>query len=245
MRRNKPFYIVVNPVGSKFAKSIQTALKEKVQNKVYRISYERARQKRLQYAFWITDRPLDKIQQLTLFERYNVNHPAFCTSPEGLESLEVGTVFARTLINSTGGRGIVEFDYPTSGNPPHAPLYTAYIKKKAEYRLHVFGSKVIDAQQKRKKRGFDSDSRDTRIRNLFNGYVYCRDNINLPTGIEELAIEAVRALGYVYGAVDIIYNEKQDKCYVLEVNSRPGLMGTTVDKYCEAMIDSFGSLERK
>lgn len=243
MKRNKPLYIVVNPVGSKFAKSIQIALKNKVNNPVYRISYERAYQKRLRSAFWISDNPLNKIQQLTLLERNNVNHPAFCTSSEDLESLESDVVFARTLVNSTGGRGIVEFGYPTD-NPPSAPLYTAYIKKKAEYRLHVFANKVIDAQQKRKKRGFDPGARNTRVRNLSNGYVYCRDNISLPDGIETLAIEAVRALEYVYGAVDIIYNEKQDKCYVLEVNSRPGLMGTTVDKYCDAIID-LHRLERK
>jgi D-alanine-D-alanine ligase-like ATP-grasp enzyme len=39
--------------------------------------------------------------------------------------------------------------------------------------------------------------------------------------------------------VDIIYNEKCNQCYVLEVNSRPGLSGTTLDNYCEALIKEF------
>ena len=119
-----------------------------------------------------------------------------------------------------------------------APLYTEYIPKKSEYRFHVFGGEVIDVQQKRKKRGFES-TRDTRIRNVNNGYVYCRDGINPPNGAADLAIRAVAACGYEYGAVDLIYNEKRDQCYVLEVNSRPGLMGTTLEKYAEALINMY------
>jgi D-alanine-D-alanine ligase-like ATP-grasp enzyme len=34
-----------------------------------------------------------------------------------------------------------------------------------------------------------------------------------------------------FGAVDIIYNAKRNECYVLEVNTAPGLEGTTVEKY--------------
>jgi D-alanine-D-alanine ligase-like ATP-grasp enzyme len=44
--------------------------------------------------------------------------------------------------------------------------------------------------------------------------------------------------------VDLVYNEKRNQCYVLEVNSRPGLSGTTLDNYCEALINTF-KLTRK
>ena len=63
-------------------------------------------------------------------------------------------------------------------------------------------------------------------------------------GAADLAINAVKAVGYKYGAVDLIYNEKRNQCYVLEVNSRPGLMGTTLDRYADALIDMY-NLERK
>jgi len=33
-----------------------------------------------------------------------------------------------------------------------------------------------------------------------------------------------------------IWSEKQNKCFVLEVNSRPGMEGTTVEKYAAAII---------
>jgi len=141
------------------------------------------------------------------------------------------------------GRGIVEFE-PGIGNTPQAPLYTEYIPKKSEYRFHIFGGKVIDIQQKKKKREFDDNARNTRVRNLHNGYIYSRDDINPPDGAADLAIRAVAALGYQYGAVDLIYNEKRACSYVLEVNSRPGLMGSTLENYAEALINTF-NLQRK
>ena len=69
--------------------------------------------------------------------------------------------------------------------------------------------------------------------------MYTREGIVPPTGMTQLAIDAVAAVGYAYGAVDIIYNEKQNKCFVLEVNSRPGLMGTTLKKYVDAIKEQF------
>jgi hypothetical protein len=229
----------VRPVGSKFAKALQTSIKEKTLNNVYRVDHAKGRtlERVGKAVFHITAEPLDKIQQLTKFREHNVSHPAWCTRGDQVADLKSKTVFARTLINSTGGKGIVEFE--VGDNVPRAPLYTAYIQKKAEYRVHVFDGAVVDVQQKRKRRDFNTDDRDTRIRNLSNGYVYTRDGLAPPANINALAISAVVALGYRYGAVDIVYNEKKDTSYVLEVNSRPGLMGTTLDKYAEALVNSY------
>ena len=151
-------------------------------------------------------------------------------------TLDAKTVFARTMVNSTGGKGIIEFQ-PETMDPPHAPLYTEYIPKKAEYRFHVFNGKVIDVQQKKKKRGVEE--RNTRVRNVNNGYVYCRDDIVIPDGAADLAVRATEACGYQYGAVDVIYNEKRNQCYVLEVNSRPGLMGSTIEAYVKAIKEAY------
>jgi hypothetical protein len=234
----KPLYIVVNPVGSKFAKTLQQAVRSITNQRVLRVRNKRINRQN----FEVTPNVLNKIEQFRAFKRCDVSSPAFTTDAGEIGSLESKTVFARTLINSTNGRGIVEFT-PGQGEPPRAPLYTAYIPKKAEYRVHVFGDKVIDIQQKRKKRGFESE-RDTRVRNVQNGYVYCRDGITPPAEIEQLAVSAVKALTYQYGAVDIIWNEKQNKCFVLEVNSRPGLMGTSPEKYANALGDMY-NLKRR
>lgn len=238
--RLRSLYIAVRPVGSKFARALQTTIRTKVNNNIYRVSHEvgNRHEQRGRSLFRITPEPLNKIEQLTRFRAANVSHPPFTTDSAGVRELGSKTVFARTLVNSTNGRGIVEFEPQDGVLTPRAPLYTAYIPKKAEYRVHVFNGEVVDIQQKKKKRGFEGD-RETRVRNLKNGYVYCRDEVNPPSGINTLAVGAVRALGYHYGAVDIIYNEKKDKLYVLEVNSRPGLMGTTLDKYSDALITQY------
>jgi len=242
----KSFYLAVVPIGSRFAKALQASIRERVHNQVRRVSHaEGNRQaRRGRSCFHITPEPLNKIQQFNRFKASGVSHPNFCTRAEEIDQLGSKTVFARTLINSTGGRGIVEFQLQDGVQPPRAPLYTAYIHKKAEYRVHVFQQEVVDIQQKKKRRNFNLDERDTRIRNLVNGYVYTREGINPPSDLGNLAVAACDALGYHYGAVDIIYNEKRDKLYVLEVNSRPGLMGTTLDKYSNAIINWF-NLRRK
>lgn len=242
---SKPFYLAVAPVGSKFAKALQQALAAKVVNKVFRVLPERAQQKAAArgYKFFsVTRNPLNKVSQFHAFTRNQVSCPAFALTAEEARRIDARTLFARTIINGTNGRGIVEFEQ-SAENYPVAPLYTEYVPKKAEYRFHVFGGQVIDVQQKRKKQGFEGE-RDTRIRNVNNGYVYCRDGITPPDGAADLAIRAVAACGYEYGAVDLIYNERRNRCYVLEVNSRPGLMGTTVEKYAEALINMF-NLRRK
>lgn len=234
----KSFFIVVNPTSSNFAKTLQTRLRELVVNKVWRVN--EVKEGRSQFV--VTQQPKDKIEQFNQFSKAEISIPGFATNIEDARQLKAKTLFARTLVSSTNGRGIIEFGREAALYPD-APLYTEYIPKKSEYRFHVFGDKVIDVQEKRKKRGFE-DGRNTRIRNLSNGYVYCRDGVNPPDGAADLAVRAVQAVGYQYGAVDVIYNEKRNQSYVLEVNSRPGLQGTTLNKYVNAIIDQY-ELERK
>lgn len=229
-----PFYIVANPIGSKFARRLQAALREMIENPVYRRRTPKVVRGQTRPYFLATPKPLNKIEQFERFNAASVSAPRYCTSKEGVRQSDWTTVFARTIINGTNGRGIIEFRRDDA-EYPDAPLFTEYVPKKAEYRFHVFNGKVIDVQQKRKKQGFEHE-RNTRVRNLHNGYVYCRDDLNPPDGAADLAVRAVAACGYLHGAVDLIYNERRNQCYVLEVNSRPGLMGTTLVKYCEAII---------
>ncbi len=239
----KPFFIVINPTGSKFARALQGALRERVVNKIYRRSAPKAgRDGRSRPFFAVTTNPLNKVQQFERFTSSGVSCPQHARDANAARLFTCTTLFARTLINATNGRGIVEFNRDAPVYPP-APLYTEYIPKKAEYRFHGFGGQVIDVQEKRKRRGFEAE-RNTRVRNMHNGYVYCRDGLTPPDGAADLAVRAVAALGYQYGAVDIIYNEKRNQSYVLEVNSRPGLMGATLAKYADAIINTF-NLTRK
>ena len=76
---------------------------------------------------------------------------------------------------------------------------------------------------------------DGYVRNLANGWVFCRDNVVEPDGLRDAAVSACAALGLDFGAVDIIWNERENKCYVLEVNTAPGLQGTTLENYANAI----------
>lgn len=176
---------------------------------------------------------IDKIGQFRRFTAAGVSCPRFSTNYNLVtQEIESKQIVARTITNGSEGRGIVIF---TRGDEvPRAPLYTEYIPKKKEFRVHVFNNEVIDVAEKRKRRGENPD-RNTQIRNTANGYVFCRSDIVEPADLRTLAIDAVKALGRSQGAVDIIYNEKQNKSFVLEVNSRPGMEGTTVQKYTEAI----------
>jgi hypothetical protein len=185
--------------------------------------------------FFVQRNPLNKIEQFKAFTEHGVSCPKWTTNRNDVESLGK-VVFARQLINATNGRGIIEFN--VGDEVPPAPLYTEYIPKKAEYRVHVMNGRAIDVQQKKKKRGFEGE-RDTRVRNCKNGYCYTRNDIVVPDGLLDLAVRAVVAVGYNYGAVDCIYNEKRNCCYVLEVNTRPGLTGTTIEKYAKEIYDNY------
>lgn len=150
---------------------------------------------------------------------------------EALSWLEQGKcVLARTLTKGKSGEGIVIMESKEDFVP--AALYTIYKPKKKEFRVHVFNGKVIDVQEKRKKKGSGVGGK---VRSHGNGWVFCRKDITIPQEAIEESIKAVAALGLHFGGVDVIFNEKENKCYVLEVNSAPGITGTTVMKYVEAI----------
>lgn len=142
------------------------------------------------------------------------------------------TVVARATLVGHSGAGITIHTTPT--DLPTVSLYTKYVKKTYEYRIHIFKGRMIDAQIKRKVR--DVEENNPLIRNIHTGWVYCRDNyIPDPTSIQ-LAIDAVQAVGLDFGAVDLIYNQHYNQFYILEVNTAPGLEGTTLINYVNAFI---------
>lgn len=148
--------------------------------------------------------------------------------------------FARTILTGHSGRGIVAFNNGETTPLPTAPLYVKYIKKSEEYRVHVFAGKVIDIIEKRRRLGFENVN--YQIRNVDTGWVYCRDNMDIKNKNELIkqALLACRVSRLDFGAVDILYNSHQDKYYVLEVNTAPGLEGKTVEIYANAIINTLG-----
>jgi glutathione synthase/RimK-type ligase-like ATP-grasp enzyme len=140
------------------------------------------------------------------------------------------TIVCRTKLKAHSGAGIVLST--TVDELVSAPLYVRYIPKKDEYRIHVFDNEVIDVQKKAKRR--DVEQPNYKIRNLANGFVYVRDGVEPPDCVRTVAVECMRLTGLVFGAVDVVYNAKHNRAFVLEVNSAPGLEGQTIQSYANA-----------
>jgi len=169
-----------------------------------------------------------------VFTKIPVNIPEWTTDQEVAMEWDK-PYFARTILNGHSGAGIIEYDAMEGALP--APLYVQYKKKKHEYRVHVFGNQnkgwtVIDVTQKKKRKGFENVN--TKIRNHKNGWVYAREDIVEPQDLRTQALNAAFCANLPFAAIDLIWNEYEDKCYVLEVNTAPGIDGTTLAKYSDA-----------
>lgn len=116
---------------------------------------------------------------------------------------------------------------------PRAPLYTAYVRKSEEFRIHVMNGEAFFVQRKARKMDVPDDQVNWQVRNLDGGFIYANVDVEVDEVAKQYAITAVRALGLDFGAVDVI-KTKRGNFFVLEVNTACGLAGTTLDKYAEA-----------
>lgn len=179
-----------------------------------------------------------KLRSFTAFQAGQVSIPAFTTDAQvaGQWLSEGQVVVGRSVLNGSGGAGITVYD-PASPAPlplsDRDRLWVKYKKKRHEYRVHVFLGEVLFVQQKRKRAGVERDT--TKIRNLANGYVFCRENVTCHDMVKAEAIKAVAALGLDFGAVDVIWNHREQMAYVLEVNTAPGLEGQSIIDYTNAI----------
>lgn len=165
-----------------------------------------------------------------------INKPEFTTSREtAAEWVTAGrVVVARTKLNGHSGAGIVLA--AREEDLPDCPLYVQYIKKAREFRVHVAFGNVIDVQAKRRRTDYAGET-DFAIRNHHTGWVYCRENIEEPNDLRDQALATIHTLGLDFGAVDIIYNQHHNRSYVLEVNTAPGLEGSSVENYKNAFTN--------
>ena len=165
--------------------------------------------------------------------------PQYTTSKDIAQHLiDMGnTIYCRSTTTGHSGRGIVIAN--TSDELINAPLYTVKTKHKHEYRVHLFRGRVLDVQMKRKRNGAVNGSG---IRNHSNGWVYARAEIAPPEELLSSACKAVNLLGLDFGAVDIGHRLIDNKFFVFEVNTAPGLEGTTLDNYAKAIYNYYRSL---
>lgn len=159
-------------------------------------------------------------------------------------------VFARTMTRAHSGEGIRVFANETpqdlgqvdfsTGNVCNAPLYTkGLMGRHREFRIHVFKGKVIFVQLKKRRNGWrDLETYSNVVRNHGNGWIYASapDTTAPNADAYNNAILAVEALDLDFGAVDVMTNG--DEAWVLEVNTAPGLSGTTTrERYVRALTE--------
>lgn len=144
-------------------------------------------------------------------------------------------VVCRKLLRANSGRGIVLAK--STDQLVSAPLYTKYVRKGVEYRLHVFRGEVIDAVQKKRRQGYNEQTPgfDKYIRSYEKGWVMVREGVTIPESVKTECIKAVRALGLDFAAVDVVLSSYNNKAYVLECNTAPGIQGKTVESYKKAI----------
>lgn len=177
----------------------------------------------------------NKLLTFQKFKEAGVKHPEWTTDFDEAASWN-SPVLARTTLVGKGGEGCYYFESlfdleHVEWNHPPIIMYTKYFKKKEEYRVHVVDGKIIDYVMKKKREGVKPNYQ---IRNADNGWVFCREGIALPKDVSEQAIRAVAALGLAFGAVDVGYNVAKQEACVFEVNTAPGIQGSTVDSYVKA-----------
>ena len=142
----------------------------------------------------------------------------------------------RSTLTGHSGAGITISENPL--DIPVCPLYTIYMKKDSEWRIHCFrranGEAEIIFEQK-KIRDPDREPTSWQVRSHANGFIFQHTGLNVPEDVRAQALKAFRATGLDFGAVDAIYQRRPNRAIVLEINTAPGLEGETVKRYADAI----------
>lgn len=179
--------------------------------------------------------------------------PRFVTGKRHLPELFAAShskdkaVVCRTKLNGHSGEGIVIVTPETPEEDiPECKLYTEYIKKREEFRVHIFADptnpKFFVQQKLRSTQRLAEGSVDYKVRNLTNGWVYVNvENAVIP---EEHLAEFYNVLlqyGISFGALDIVWNKSRDNYYILEVNAAPGIDNDTLAFYADNLYQRYVS----
>jgi glutathione synthase/RimK-type ligase-like ATP-grasp enzyme len=234
MKLKKPSLLTTKSgLKSASLKAIAQGLSTHFQRKVWRTTKPSLKRKQFKYG-----QSVDKLTQYQWFSDNEI--PAL----EWTDSVNIANgwldeghvVFGRKYLRASCGKGIVVYEPEGNEKLEIHPVYTKYKKKKREFRVHVFKDQVVAVTEKKRRKEFDG-IRDTKIRNLANGYVFVQTVENEPEGLRELALRAARVSASDFRGVDVGYNQLKDELFVIEVNSAPGIQGTNLTKYMEAIIN--------
>jgi len=173
------------------------------------------------------------LDQLAVFRENGISCPEFTVRLEDAKKwVQAGhRVFGRNR-NHEKGRDIVDQRSPAWQAKDFWTKVVPNVLQ--EYRIHIFDDQHIQQGLKR----FDPNAPrrrndDLPIRNTETGYVYDH-NFEPPIVSVDLARRACQTVNYLWGAVDLLEDESA-RCYVLEVNTAPGMDETTAHAYADAI----------
>lgn len=180
----------------------------------------------------------DKLESLRMLEEAGINVPDFVEDRDEISETFGYPALGRSE-NHTRGQDINLIlqwrdAYLTDGND----FFTEYIPTDMEYRMHVANGEVVKVHEKRLRSEADNHPF---IRNAETGWVFLNPRDEAPP--DQLAVDAVSALGLDFGAVDVVREEETGDHYILEVNSAPSLDEANLERYGEAFADEIGLSE--
>lgn len=183
----------------------------------------------------------NKLTALNRLKERKVSTIEFTTSKDkAVEWVRSGqTVMCRTILNGHSGHGIVVAIAPEQ--VVDAPLYSVYKKNIGEFRLIIVNGVVVDFMQKKRKidwKGENGEKVNPLVKNHCNGWIFARQDVHPPKIVLDEAVKAMEALELNFAAVDVIYNQKENKAYILECNTAIGLEadGTTLKNLSTAFL---------
>jgi len=158
-------------------------------------------------------------------------------------------VVARHTLTGHSGRGIQiltpeEFAFGRA-EIPRCRLYTMYVKKSKEWRLHVFQKSTGDHEflWQQKRRRIDCAEPDWQIRNYENGFIYAVEDVQKPPNYEEIQNQLAHCVDLSFYAVDLLMpnssNPREIRHHgasILEINSAPGLQSDTLLDWYQANL---------
>jgi|GEM_PF-4222574 glutathione synthase/RimK-type ligase-like ATP-grasp enzyme len=173
----------------------------------------------------------NKLRMMQLLSAANIPMPVFTTELTSIDSVKDTT--NNYYIRSRQG----EVRYGNDFNPVTDQYASKPIpNKRREYRVHVFNSKIVAIYEKIPNNINEENYERPALFKSHN----CHFSLVNPTRSrcnevgQKIAIDAVNALGLLFGGVDLI-RDKDGNFFVCEVNSAPGLNSNNAQRWVVAM----------
>lgn len=167
----------------------------------------------------------NKFKQLEKLQEYGIRTPKISQSPYAMNSDYLG----RDFYHSQG----TDISFYRNGEAPtkEHDYFIEFIPNCKERRYHVIDGEVVSSCY---KLGGSKEGRGAYCKNLSTGWRFKEFK-----GSEEekrIAIQAIEALRYNFGAVDLLI-DSNNKVYVLEVNTAPGLCMPRLEAYANKLTE--------